>query len=513
MSSSATMSGDDTLVKYIHTFCIEGPLRGTHESINLKVTRRALKAIACGVAVWGSMPSIAIAKRYAIPNTALGNVYSTANVITYTMVLTWAYHGVIDSTFSAHGEAERKLEGLISLAAKVGVKVLAVGLGVAAQSPRAFLAYYFNGDGSSRSVEDAALVYLAPSALTIISMDKTFSAILRRRGVREEAHQKVEACKVLLIGNKMRGIPGKIGDFRRLLASLPDKTGLRELTGTPEEQVMQLIRMICEAPVLAPKTTYQKVAGAVSLIFGGGILGVTSTVAHIAFGLYITKQAVATIEPNSTAADQWGAGVAVTLTNLYLTILVNLGVSLAMTHKLLTKPVEILQGDSMATRLRVKTRTLLGLTLIVTSCLSLAPLFESIDTFFEGKFRDVMTYTTPPGVIFMFVMAMEELADIIVEQSVNIPGLGIELERELVALDEALRCLSETVTRASPVKYAELLNGLPEDLFSKLTTGPDGQSIATQANILECIQRHDLPQPARPLAQNEDVNIVDDDVV
>lgn len=311
----------------------------------------------------------------------------------------------------------------------------------------------------------------------------------------------------------MRGIPGKIGDFRRLLASLPDKTGLRELTGTPEEQVMQLIRMICEAPVLAPKTTYQKVAGAVSLIFGGGILGVTSTVAHIAFGLYITKQAVATIEPNSTAADQWGAGVAVTLTNLYLTILVNLGVSLAMTHKLLTKPVEILQGDSMATRLRVKTRTLLGLTLIVTSCLSLAPLFESIDTFFEGKFRDVMTYTTPPGVIFMFVMAMEELADIIVEQSVNIPGLGIELERELVALDEALRCLSETVTRASPVKYAELLNGLPEDLFSKLTTGPDGQSIATQANILECIQRHDLPQPARPLAQNEDVNIVDDDVV
>ena len=432
------------------------PLKGVTDLDDrcLTICRKVLKAGTFFLSAWGSTPSIPIGLKFGGNNQAMGYVYVISNLISYTAILTWSYHNIIDNVIGPRAGKVREIEDRTSFTAQVAAKVSFLVLGVIGDFPRAFLAYSYNAD----SFYAAVLVLFAVAPLSMFSMDLMLQGAMRARQNKLPVEKAIARSKSQL--------SKAILDYRNHIRDVPTgeavATELGELTNDPEK-VKDVVGKIVD--YRAPEsTTAKKVAKYATALFGLPV-GLVSTISQLIYAFWISKVGMGLA--TSSEFLQYSASIFIVITKLALAAMVSFGTSLGLFSRVFTNPVKIITGDSLASKIYPKTRAALGLALLVVSGLSIGPLLQTLEDFFDGPFKTVMQVTAPPGILFTFIMAMEDLADKIVYEV----GLrfGSEPTKLLIKLDHALSSLDETMKRAAPKNYASFIRMLGEAAAEKVT--------------------------------------------
>lgn len=427
----------------------------------LKVSRIGLKTLTFGFGIGGAVSNIALSLKFGGHNRALGFSVACSNFASRTSVVTWSYHKMIDGEIGAEGKIKRKISHhQLNLPKRIAIKVAVFVIAFLAETPRAYIAYVYN----NHSIIYPLLTYISLTATPAYSIDISTTAALEIRNlnkfermlnqIKRDIKRKISECQLKII----ELTPNEREAFLSSFTVLSDQS-----------QVINFFARICKEKDLSPKElTRSEMVKKVGIQALSTLTAVATTAAQNGFYFWIGETGARAVWDNSYF--YYTVGALIVASNLYLSSKVMYNRSKTLFGQILSKPPQVLTGNTLISVLMPKTRAAAGLINLGVSSLAAGDMAQTVKDNFEGKIYSILIVMVPLSIALLNHKAISDLVDEICFQVIE-RCENSETVQKLLKLDLALRRFSFIIDHMSMEKFAKLLIALPDAVFSDFING------------------------------------------
>lgn len=453
----AALTDSDLIVRCIdqRIFDVAPP----SESNCRKNSRRIAKALAIIGGPIARLPFVRIPMKHAGENTFYQIILVYGNTTSYGAVISWCFLKIVDSQMTSRTSDEVALTEINkSPCFKTTLKIGLTAMGVLAQVPLAYLAYYYN----DKDILYPIAVLVMDSAFPIYSLLLSAEEISRRQRLapyekklvefKNKTKATLQKIQYDLIKNK-----NQVKSCFEELNSLQSQSNL-----TSQEKVRHYLATILNKHQPEDAIPYTR---SCPVLLGRGLSGACGVVLGVSQCYFMyTLGSFATKEMWDNEFATYTVAGFITACTAYL----NFDVVMKSTLKTYDMVIDYFQDKdlrSSASYLQPKLWSGLQLLGLITTGLSYSGPMQACADFYEGDMRIAMQVTSVISTMMLTTYALNELInDLVVGHSLKWGGKEI---KQLAKMHSELQYVIDIVDKSPLIEFAYFLKVLPEDVMTK----------------------------------------------
>jgi len=427
------------------------------------ISRRILQGLGSVVASIGKLSFVAISLDYASGNMVLAGFLIYGNLVSFATLICWSALNMIDDYMRPVGEEVKNLVGSKqSTCLKIAILVASVAIGVLAQVPLAYLAYYYN------SLKTLMVI-------SVMISDPWFPIYSTNLSLRALADKKSYSPFEKEIVQLKENLKAKLTETQQHLTQISyseRNDWISDLDGIARQAVSQqrssdylncMLSRRVEIMQQSPSCFYKVCE---KIIFASGLVFLVCQM--IALG--VVGFAGWKLIFDNAIFDGIFTGVVV-LANLYLSGMTIPGSAVRL-FSIVVGLLFCSYQPSLAQKLSPAFSTVATVLGLVTTGLSWGASVQIVKDYFEGWKQDVMMATLPASNVLLVTAAILFVIDGITESKVR--RCGSEEEREQMKLKQKCDDFIKTLDKSSVIDFAKFLQNLPRNLLEQISpTAPD----------------------------------------